>query len=42
MLVVEIKGSCPRDYMKLLTGYPLYFHTIIISHVTGTFGDIFT
>nr|DAR39538.1 MAG TPA: hypothetical protein [Caudoviricetes sp.] len=41
-MVVEIKGSCPRDYVKLLTGSPLYFHTTIISHVTGTLGDIFT
>nr|DAY22225.1 MAG TPA: hypothetical protein [Caudoviricetes sp.] len=40
--MVEVKGSCPRYYVKLLTGSPLYFHINIISHVTGTFGDIFT
>nr|DAW60011.1 MAG TPA: hypothetical protein [Caudoviricetes sp.] len=27
---MEVKGFCPRDYMKLLTGFPLYFHTIIL------------
>ena len=40
--IVEVKGFCPRDYMKLLTGFPLYFHDTIIPHDTGTLGDIFT
>nr|DAF47274.1 MAG TPA: hypothetical protein [Siphoviridae sp. ctb3910] len=31
--MVEVKGFCPRDYMKLLTGSPLYFHINIITYV---------
>nr|DAX26365.1 MAG TPA: hypothetical protein [Caudoviricetes sp.] len=40
--MAEVKGSCPRNHVKLLTGCPLYFHDTIISHLYGSLWLIFT